>query len=507
MSAPARPLVLPDDAHNRGLLRSVRPADWRNPAPAARYSLVVIGAGTAGLVSAAAAASLGARVALVERGLLGGDCLNVGCVPSKALLRAAKAAAAVRAAGEFGVRVPAGWSVDFAAVMERLRRLRAGIAPHDSAERFRRLGVDVFLGEAGFVAEDAVEVAGTRLPFRRAVIATGARAAAPPIPGLAEAGFLTNENLFWLTEIPRRLLVIGGGPIGCEMAQAFARLGSTVTLVDVADRVLPRDDPDGAALLRARLASEGVRFLLGTKVLRAAAKGSEKAVTVAHGGQEEALAADAVLVAVGRAPNVDGLQAEAAGVRVGRGGVEVDDRLRTANPRVYAAGDCCSAWKFTHAADAMARIVVRNAFFLGRARASALVIPWCTYTDPEVGHVGLTSTEVEARHGPVRAITVPLEDVDRAVLDGEPEGFVKVLTAGRSDRILGATVVARHASGMIGELSLAITHRLGLRALSATIHPYPTVSEALRKAGDEWQRSRLTPRVRRMLGWLARRGT
>jgi pyruvate/2-oxoglutarate dehydrogenase complex dihydrolipoamide dehydrogenase (E3) component len=500
-----RAAVEPWDAHNRTLVANVHPEDWTNPEPAGRYNLVVIGAGTAGLVTAAGAAGLGARVALVERGLMGGDCLNVGCVPSKSLIRAGRAVADMRGAGEYGVRVPPGASAEFGAVMDRMRRLRAKISRVDSAARFRDLVVDVFFGAARFSGPDTVEVAGETLRFRKAVIATGARAAEPPIPGLAEAGYLTNETVFSLTELPRRLAVIGGGPIGCELAQAFARFGAQVSLLEGEGQILPREDPDAAERVARALSRDGVDLRLGTRVERIERAGAARAIHVTSGGAAARLAADAILVAVGRAPNVEGLGLEDVGVAHDtRAGVTVDGRLRTSNPRIYAAGDVCSAHKFTHNSDAQARIVIQNALFFGRARTSALTLPWCTYTDPEVAHVGLSEGEAAARGIAVRTFVQELGDVDRAVLDGETEGFVKVHVRAGTDRILGATIVARHAGEMLPELTLAIATRTGLGRIASVIHAYPTQAEAIRKLGDAYNRTRLTPLVKRLLAlWLA----
>jgi pyruvate/2-oxoglutarate dehydrogenase complex dihydrolipoamide dehydrogenase (E3) component len=473
-----------------------------NPEPTERYHLVVIGAGTAGLITAAGAAGLGARVALIERDLLGGDCLNVGCVPSKALLRAARAFADVRDAGTLGVEVPPGVRVNFAAVMERMRRLRADISVNDSAERYRRLGVDIFLGTGRFTGPDTVSVAGKTLHFRKAVLATGARAVRPPIPGLSEAGFLTNETVFSLTELPRRLALLGAGPLGCELAQAFARFGSEVSLLGNHDQILPREDRDAAALVEQALRRDGVKLVLGCNVLRVEKQGADKVLHLDGGCPE--VRADEILVGVGRAPNVEGLNLEAVGVEYDpKNGVEVDDRLRTSNRRIYAAGDVCSRFKFTHAADAMARIVIRNALFLGRAKASALIIPWCTYTDPEIAHVGLYEEEARQRGIALQTFTQPLRHVDRAILDGETDGFVKVHVRAGKDAILGATVVARHAGDLISELTLAMTGGLGLGTLARTIHPYPTQAEAIKKTGDAYYRTRLTPLVKWLFGkWL-----
>lgn len=492
------PLVAPLDEHNRRLLEHVHPADWVDPEPAGRYHLVVVGAGTAGLVSAAIAASLGARVALVERHLLGGDCLNVGCVPSKAVISAARAwHAARRAAGDFGGPAATG-DGDFAAAMERMRRLRAAIAPVDGAPRFRELGVDVFLGDGRFIAADAVEVGSHRLRFRRAVVATGARATGLPVPGLAEAGYLTNETVFSLTARPSRLAVVGGGPIGCELAQAFTRLGSEVHLFDVAPHVLPREDADAAAIVERALERDGIRLHLPVELREVRREGGAKVVAFEDAGGRAEVECSEILLAVGRAPNVEGLGLEAAGVAYGKAGVEVDDRMQTTNRRVFACGDVASPFKFTHAADAQARIVVQNALFGGRGKASRLHVPWCTYTDPEVAHVGYYAEEAERAGLAVDTVTVPFHDVDRARLDGEEEGFLRVHLKRGTDTILGGTLVAARAGDMIGPLVLAVTHGLGLGRFSSTIFPYPTQGEVYRKAGDAWRRTKLTPFVRRL---------
>ena len=475
-----------------------------NPTPKGRYNLVVVGAGTAGLVAAVGSASLGARVALVEQALMGGDCLNVGCVPSKALIRCARAAADARRAADFGVRVDGEVAVDFSAVMERMRRLRAGFSPHDSAARFRDLGVDVYLGRGRFTGPETLEVGGTMLTFARACIATGARAAAPPVAGLEEAGYLTNETVFSLTELPRRLAVIGAGPIGCELAQSFARFGSEVHLVEIDDQILIRGDADAAAIVAEALQRDGVHLHLGHKLAAVEGRDAQKIVTLEPraGRESRTLAVDALLVGVGRAPNVEGLGLEAAGVDYGPEGVVVDDRLRTSNKRIFAAGDVCSGHKFTHVADFLARIVIRNALFFGRSRASRLVVPWCTYTDPEIAHVGLYETEARERGHNVDTIRVDMADVDRARLDGEEQGFLKVHLKKGSDRILGATMVAGHAGEMISEMTAAIRNGLGLGALADTIHPYPTQAEVIRKAGDAYNRTRLTPTLKRLFGMI-----
>ncbi len=498
-------LVRPADAHNATLVSNVHPPDWQNPDPAPRYNLVVIGAGTAGLVTAAGAAGLGAKVALVERYLLGGDCLNVGCVPSKAVIRSSRVAADVRHAGFYGVKVPLGTEVDFPAVMERMRRLRAGISYHDSATRFRDLGVDVFFGGARFTGPDTVDVGGKTLRFKKAVIATGARAVEPPIEGIAEAGYLTNETVFSLTERPRRLAVIGAGPIGCDLAQAFCRLGSQVTLIETAAQLLVREDQDAAQILSHALQRDGVNIQLNTKVQRVALSEGANKVYLQKNGREEVITVDAVLVGAGRAPNVEGLNLEAVGVQYDKKkGVRVDDRLQSTNPRIYAAGDVSLSTKFTHTADATARIVIQNALFLGRKKLTALTIPWCTYTAPEIAHVGMYERDAREKGIPVNSFFVPLSEVDRAVTDGEAEGFVKIQVRKGTGQILGATVVAHHAGEMISEITLAMVNNIGLGSISNVIHPYPTQAEAIRKAADAYNRTRLTPFVKKLFShWLA----
>jgi pyruvate/2-oxoglutarate dehydrogenase complex dihydrolipoamide dehydrogenase (E3) component/uncharacterized membrane protein YdjX (TVP38/TMEM64 family) len=497
----AIPEVSPRDAHNEALVANVHPLDWVNPEPAPRYNLVVIGGGTAGLVTAAGSAGLGAKVALVERHLLGGDCLNYGCVPSKAIIRSSRVYADIRDAGLFGLKIASAVEVDFPAVMERMRRLRAGISHHDSAQRFLDLGVDVFLGEARFSGPDTVMVDGRTLRFNKAVIATGGRAVRPSVTGLKEAGYLTNETVFSLTERPRRLLVVGGGPIGCEFAQAFQRLGCQVTLLHKYDRIMNKEDADAAEIIQRTFQKEGIGLILKAKPLQVTETGTGKLVQYESNGQKGEIEVDEILIGAGRAPNVEGLNLEAAGVKyeAGKGrGVLVNDRLQTTNPNIYAAGDICLPYQFTHLADFAARIVIQNALFFGRKKLSALTIPWCTYTDPEVAHVGLNEAAAEKKGIPVTTFVKPLNEVDRAILDGEEEGFVKIHVKKGTDKILGATIVARHAGEMISEITAAMVGNIGLGTLAAVIHPYPTQAEAIRQAGDLYNRTKLTPRVKRM---------
>jgi mercury(II) reductase len=491
-------------AHETERDENVRPPRWRNPEPRARYHLVVVGGGPAGLVAAHAAAGLGANVAIVERHRLGGDCLNVGCVPSKTLIRTSRLYAEMQHAEHFGA-APVEVSVDFPAAMKRMRAIRAHISASDSARRLAEAGVDVFFGAARFDSRESLDVDGAQLRFKRALIATGARPEMPDIPGLAEADVLTNENVFDLEDLPRRLLVIGGGPLGCELAQAFARFGAATTIAQDKPLFLPKEERDAAQLLSQSLARDGVDVRLNTKTLRVRVERGEKIADLATDDVRTSVAVDAILTGTGRLPNVQGLDLERAGVAYDeKEGIRVDDFLRTSNARIYAAGDVCLEDKFTHVADATARIAVQNALFLGRKRLSALTIPWCTYTDPEIAHVGLYVIEAQERGIPVKTYTVPMHEVDRAIADGETTGFVKIHVREKTDRILGATIVARHAGDMINEITLAMVAGIGLGTLARVIHAYPTQAEAIKKAADAYSRSRLTPRAKKWLArWLA----
>src|SRR5258705_578179 len=493
-----------DDAHDKQLLENCRPPRWVNPTPAKKYNLVVIGAGTAGLVSAAGAAGLGAKVALIERNLLGGDCLNVGCVPSKGIIRTARAAHEARSGSEFGVTLPDGAAVNFSTAMERMRRLRAGISAHDSVARFTQLGVDVFIGNGRFVGPSAIDVNGQQLKFDRAVIATGARASEPSITGLRDAGFYTNETIFPLTDLTPRFAVIGAGPLGCELAQAFQRFGSEVTLMTDGVEILAKEDRDAAAIVRNHLEKDGVRVVTGANIQSAEIRDGARQLALTVGDRRFDVVCDAILVSVGRTPNLESLGLEAAGVRYLGRGVEVDERLRTSNPRVFAAGDVCSRYKFTHAADAMARLVLANALFFVRRKVTGLTIPWCTYTDPEVAHVGYYEKEARAAGFDVATITQSLHDIERAILDGETDGFARVHYDKKTGKILGGTIVARHAGEMLGELTLAMVAKQSVGVLSSTIHSYPTQAEALRKIGDAYMKTKLTPTVKKIFEkWLA----
>jgi pyruvate/2-oxoglutarate dehydrogenase complex dihydrolipoamide dehydrogenase (E3) component len=385
--------------------------------------------------------------------------------------------------------------------MERMRGIRAGISPHDSARRFsEELGIDVFFGEARFTGADALEVEGAVLRFSKAVIATGARAATPPIPGLHEAGFLTNHNVFNLTVQPKRLAVIGGGPIGCELAQTFARLGTEVTLVETANMFLQREDRDAAEVLKSSMERDGVVVRLSTSLNRVQVAGSEKLLFLTTPAGEETLTVDQILVGVGRTPNIEGLDLEAAGVAHDRRGVKIDDFLRTTNRRIFASGDVCLPYKFTHTADATSRAVIQNALFPGpKKRLSKIGIPWCTYTDPEIAHVGLYPHQAESEGVPLDTWLVAMADVDRAITDGETEGFLKVHCKKGTDTILGATIVGGHAGDLISEITTAMVAGMGLGSFSGVIHPYPTRAEIIRKAADVYNRTKLTPTAATLL--------
>ena len=492
------PIDEPAASADSVLLSNVRPPGYKNPAPRDRYDLVVIGAGAGGLVSSAIAAGIGARVALVEESRLGGDCLNFGCVPSKGLIAAARSWKAARqSSGSFGGPPVAG-DGDFRCAMERMRELRASISPADSVERFSAMGVDVFLGRARFDGPGRVEVDGAVLNFRRAIIATGSRPVLPEIEGLEETGCLDNTTLFDLDEAPGRMVIVGAGPVGCEMAQCFAGFGSEVTLLEAAAEVLPREDPEAAAVVRAALEADGVTCLRGVLIGKVEQAGAGARVHYEQAGSAGVVEGDKLLVATGRLANIEGLGLRSAGVRSDDSGIIVDGQLRTDNPAIYAVGDVCSQEKFTHAADAQARIAVQNSLFFRRLELKRLVVPRCTYTSPELAHVGIDPQEARLAGVKLDTLTVPMAENDRSVLEGEETGFLRLYLRRGSDRILGATVLSSHAGELIAELSLAITHRLGLRKLGSAIRPYPTRSEVISRACGQWQRSRLSPGLRRI---------
>ena len=501
-------LVLPDDEHNRLLVDNVHPSNWVNPAPSSRYNIVVVGAGTAGLITAVIAASLGAKVALIEKHLMGGDCLNVGCVPSKGVIRAARAWADLQNAEEFGLHIPPGVKYDFGAVMARMRKLRARISHNDSVHRYAKLGVDVYIGRGCFTGENTIRVegpAGDRtLKFAKAAICTGARASAPPTPGLQEAGYLTNETVFWLTELPPRIGVIGAGPIGCELAQSFARFGSQVCLIEALHGVMPNEDRDAAEIVEQRMLRDGINLLCCGKDLKVEKTDAGKRLTVDSHGQQYDVTVDEILVGVGRTPNVERIGLETAGVEYDKNGVKVNARLQTTNPRIFAAGDICSRYKFTHAADAMAQIVIQNALFphpfgLAYASVESLIMPWCTFTEPEVAHVGMYEKDAKENGIEVETYTYKLDEVDRAILDGEDEGFARIHVQKGTDKILGATIVAARAGDMISEFSVLMKAGAGAKTLAGTIHPYPTQAEVNKKVVNLWRKAHFSPRTKNLL--------
>tara|TARA_Y100001978_G_scaffold201093_1_gene218681 strand:- start:1791 stop:3293 length:1503 start_codon:yes stop_codon:yes gene_type:complete len=500
--------MTPIDTDEDRRFNNVKPTAWQNRVPSGRYDLVVIGGGTAGLVSAAGGAGLGARVALIECDALGGDCLNTGCVPSKALLQSARVAAAFSQAWHYGVQSDSDPQVDFPTVMQRMRKLRAEISENDSTERFSRLGVHVFFGRAAFTGPKSVSVDGTQIAFKRAILATGGSPHVPPMKGIETVNVLTSESVFDLETLPRRLGVIGGGPIGCEIAQAFARFGSEVTLIHSKKSVLPREDPNAAAIVMEALERDGVKVICEATNVSVQRQPSGVRISADQPKNNLFFDVDRVLLATGRRPNIDGLNLEAAQVHYDSDrGIDVDDRLRTSNPRVYAAGDVCSKFQFTHAADALARIALGNALLGLRGRASKLHIPWSTYTSPEIAQIGIQPWSAAKDGTEFDSFTQYFKDVDRCILDGETEGFVKLYVRRHSDKIIGATVVGQHAGELIGFVSLAMTNRIGLKKMAGTIFPYPTKSEVFRRLGDQYNRTRLTPGVKGLISrWISWRG-
>ncbi|MFM6090338.1 MAG: mercuric reductase [Dolichospermum sp.] len=511
MSIPefSRVTIRPMDEYNQKLLKNVHPDNWVNPQPADFYDLVVIGGGTAGLVVAAGAAGLdiGLKIALIEKNLMGGDCLNFGCIPSKCLIRSARVVGEMRKAKDLGINISQQFDVDFSTIMERMRRIRASISHHDSVERFKNLGIDVFLGDGKFINKNTIEVAQKTLKFKKAVIATGARAIKPKIRGIEAVGYLTNETVFSLTQKPEKLAIIGGGPIGCELAQTFRRLGCEIILFHRGSQILNKEDREAAEILQKVLIDEGIRLVLNCQL--------EEVVTVTEGkrlyfsvnSERDSVTVDEILVGAGRAPNVENLNLAAAGVEYDQNlGVKVNDYLQTTNPKIYAAGDVCMNWKFTHAADAAARIVIKNTLFSpfgwGRSKLSSLIMPWVTYTSPEIAHVGMYENDAQKLGIEIETIKIPFRSIDRAIADQEESGFLKIHHRKGSDQILGATIVANHAGEMISEITTAIVNKIGLSKLSSVIHPYPTQVEAIKKAADTYRRTLLTPKTKGLLRFL-----
>jgi pyruvate/2-oxoglutarate dehydrogenase complex dihydrolipoamide dehydrogenase (E3) component len=499
----------PDDAFEAERLDNLHPRNWRNPDPAGEYALLVIGGGPAGLAAAREACALGFKVALVESRLLGGTNLNDGGVPSIAVIRSARVIAQMRNADRYGDCPPDPVPVDFPSIMRRMRKLRAHLSYRDSVRQLSDLGVDVFFGQARFTGARQAEVDGRTLRFRKALIATGARPSVPDIPGLAETGYDTYRSIFELERLPSKLLVIGGGPNGCELAQAFCRFGARTTIVQDKPLFLPGEERDAAQILSDAFARDGIEVRLNTTALAARRlPDGRKQVDLVSADYRSQVEVDAIFTGIGHLPNVENLGLDVAGVDHASGhdgGVGVDDFLATSNPDIYAAGDVCLPHKYEHAAVASARLATRNALLAGRQRSSALVVPWCTFTDPQIAHVGLYVREANRMNIPVKTFTVPMHQVPRSCMDGEPEGFVKIHVREGSDRILGATIVAHDAGDMLNEITLAMVSGIGLRRLSRVIHTYPTQSEAIRRAADAYNLTRYTPQLKaRLERWQSR---
>lgn len=468
-----------------------------------RYDLIILGGGVGGLVTASVAGQLGLDVALVERtGRLGGDCLHHGCVPSKTLIRSAEVAHLARSADRYGVSVTAR-ATDLGAVMDRVRAVVEQIQEHDDPERFRGYGVDVIFGEGRFVDAHTVAVGDRRIQGKRFLIATGSRPAAPPVPGLDEAGYWTNETVFEQRELPRRLAVLGGGPIGLELAQAFARLGSEVTVIEMAERILPREDPEITAELERLLADESITILAGTTVERVESGAEESRLSCRHGADVFSVDADRILVAAGRRPNVESLAPENAGVRVEAGGIPVDARMRTSARHIFACGDVTGLYPFTHVAEYQAGVVIANVVFKLPKKADYRVVPWVTYTAPELAHVGLTESTAREHGYTVQVARFRFADVDRALAEGTTGGLLKLVV--HKQRIIGATVLGPHAGELIHELVLAMQAEVKIKHLSGAIHAYPTLAQIHRRAVNTLYADKLyAPSTRRLVRWLHR---
>ena len=500
---PQSNVLPPGDAHNKKLRDNVHPENWKTKPSTETYDMISIGAGTAGLVSSGGAAMLGGRSALIERHMMGGDCLVTGCVPSKTLIMSAHVAHSARHASEFGVNV-GDVSVDFGAVMERLRRVRADMAHHDGAERLSKMGVDVLFGNAKFTGPNSIDLDGTTVKFRRAMICAGGRPMVPDIPGLRD-NCLTSESFFNLTELPEQFMVIGGGPIGCELAHAMQRLGSKVTILQRGQKIMDKDDPEAGEIMLEVFKEEGVEVRFGSELQKVEKRDGRLHCTIKHGDHEHELVVDQIMVATGRIPNLESLDLEAAGVEYHKRGIKVDKHHRTSNKRIFAAGDICSPFQFTHAAYAQAEYATLNALMPWpyRMNAKDRVMSWVTYTDPEVAHAGIPYSEIEKQKENFDTYELPMKNNDRAQTESEHRGFCRIHCKKGSDKIVAATIVGVNAGEMIAEISLAITNGMGLKHVQKTVHAYPTRVEIIRNVAQEWQFTTLTPFMKSMFSkWL-----
>lgn len=475
-------MAKPDSFQNK-FLQDIFPENWINPEPQNQYDLLVVGGGPGGMTAATIAKSYNVSVAIVEKEHFGGECLSYGCIPSKAMLRSSRVAQEIRRAKEYGLEIPKGWNVDFHAVMQRVHDLQTTISPHDSVEHFKKLGIDVFLGTGTFTRPNRLEVANKTINFKKAIIVTGTQPIQLHVPGLDQSDYLTNQTIFNLSTLPRRLVVIGGGPISCELSQAFLRFGSQVTLITHGSQLLSRDELIASKRLQEVFQNEGMQIFTQTTVQRAEKRGSEKLLYLDT--TTNPLVADEILVAIGRLPTIDGLNLENAGVQSDRQkGISTNDYLQTSNPNIYAAGDVTSVYKFTHISKELSKIAVTNALYGNQQKSSSLIIPWCTYTDPEIAHIGVSEEEAKKQGIAIETTMIEMAEVDRAILDGETIGFAKLLVKENSDQIIGSTIMAAHAGDMISEVCVAMNSESGLTALSRAIHPFPTQAQILRSAAE-----------------------